>query len=106
VSDDRLAELLYLSTSHGDPFVRASCAARSLEVRGRPVTGAAVARQAKLDDRKLAHDVAAWLTESEPLLVLTRSGRWKTASEPHAARLHVMAAVERGLLDLTPWGLR
>jgi hypothetical protein len=66
VSGDDLA-LLYLSTSHPGPFIRCACAGRSLELRGRPVTEAAVARTAKVDDRALAGDVAGWLTKSKPL---------------------------------------
>ena len=104
MSGDRLAELIYISTSHHDPFVRCACAARSLELRELPVTAAAVARQAKLDDRPLAGDVVDLLAEREPLRVQTRTGRSKTASAPHAARRSVMAAVQEGLLDLGPWG--
>ena len=103
MSGDELAALLYLSTSHADAFVRCACAARALELRGRPVTAAAVARTAKVSDRKLARDVAAWATESEPMRVKTRSGRWKAASAPGAARRSVMAGVVEGLLDLGPY---
>ena len=105
MSGDDLAALLYLATSHPDDFIRASCAARSLELRDRPVTAAAVARTAKLDDRELAADVADLLTERKPLLVQTRGGRWRPASAPHAARRSVMAAVVEGELDLGPCGL-
>ena len=105
MSGDELAALLYLSTSHPDPFVRCACAARALELRGRPVTEAAVARAAKVDDRALASDVAGWLTETEPLRYRDRRGRPKTADYPHAARLHVLAGVTEGLLDLGPYGL-
>ena len=105
MSGDRLAPLLYLATSHPDPFVRCACAARALELRDMPVTEAAVARTAKIDDRALAGDVADLLTERKPLLVQTRGGRWRTASAPHAARRSVMSAVVEGLLDLGPYGL-
>ena len=105
MSGDELAALLYLATSHPDEFVRASCAARSLELRGRPVTAAAVARAAKLDDRALAGDVADLLTERKPLRYRSRHGRSRAASEPQAARLHVLAGVTEGLLDLGPYGL-
>lgn len=105
MSGDDLAALLYLSTSHPDPFVRCACAARALELRGAPVTERAVARAAKVDDRELAADVAGWLIETRPLRYRNRRGRWKTASEPHAARIHVLAAVIEGLLDLGDWGL-
>ena len=66
MSGDDLAALLYLATSHPDDFIRAACAARALELRGRPVTAAAVARTAKIDDRELAGDVADLLTERMP----------------------------------------
>ena len=105
MSGDDLAALLYLSTSHADPFVRCACAARALEVRGTRVTAAAVARQAKVDDRELAGDVADLLTERKPLRYQTRGGRWKTDDQPHAVRRSVMAGVTEGLLDLGPWGL-
>lgn len=105
MSGDELAALLYLSTSHADPFVRCACAARALELRGRPVTEAAVARAAKVDDRELAGDVAGWLTETLPVRYRSRHGRSRIANEPHASRLHVLAGVTEGMLDLGPWGL-
>ena len=106
MSGDDLARLLYLSTSHPDPFVRCACAARALELRELPVTAAAVTRAAKVDDRELAADVVGWLTETRPLRYRNRRGRWRTADYPHASRIHVLAGVTEGLLDLGDWGLR
>jgi hypothetical protein len=105
VIGDDLAALLYLATSHADPFVRCACAARALELRGMPVTEAAVARAAKVDDRALAGDVAGWLTETKPLRYRSRHGRVRVANEPHAARLHALTGVCEGMLDLGPYGL-
>jgi hypothetical protein len=100
VSGDDLAALLYLATSHPIPFVRCACAARALELRGATVTEAAVARTAKLGDRELARDVAGWLAETEPLRYRDRRGRPKVADWPHASRVHVLAGVTKGMLDL------
>jgi hypothetical protein len=105
VSGDDLASLLYLATSHPDEFIRAACAARSLELRGRPVTAAAVARTAKIDDWALAGEVADLLTERKPLRYRDRRGRWKTDDQPGAARRSVTAGVVEGELELGPYGL-
>ena len=58
-----------------------------------------------MQDRELADDAAAWLTETRLLTYRDADGHDRVADGPHAARRHVMAAVTEGLLDLGPWGL-
>jgi hypothetical protein len=94
VSGDDLAALLYAAGAHPDPFVRCACAARALELQGRPVTANAVVRATSGVDRELAADTADRLTE-----------RKSDGAYPHASRIRVGAAVTEGLLDLGPYGL-
>jgi hypothetical protein len=97
VSRDDLVRLLFLAESHHDDFVRAACAARALDLRGASITAGAV-RQLSGAPQNLAADIAGWYTGRRPLNYTNRQGRQVTATWPGAARNHVMAAVEEGLL--------